>query len=140
MGSQIDSRECQCRQYIDDGVSIPCLPLNWAVATNGPILMDFTGLKTLPARGIMHRLRTSKSFWPQITVLMVVFTCPCQNHLCHGHLKCRTIMAKRTPAWAFNSLHLRAGDVERNPGQMQPCYICGGTTITKELECVKCCT
>ena len=45
---------------------------------------------------------------------------------------------KRTPAEALNSLLLRAGDVERNQGPTQPCYVCGVATTTKGSECVKC--
>ena len=42
---------------------------------------------------------------------------------------------KRTTAGAFNSIFLRAGDVERSQGPMQPCYVRGGERTTKRLQC-----
>ena len=55
-----------------------------------------------------------------------------------GHPKCRTTEVKKTPTEALNSLLLRAGDVEHNPGPTQPCYVCSGAATTKGLECVRC--
>ena len=44
----------------------------------------------------------------------------------------------KAQAGAHNSLHLKAGGVERNPGPTQPCYACSGATTSKGLKCVKC--
>ena len=55
-----------------------------------------------------------------------------------GHPKCWTMVVKRSPAVALNSLLLAAWDVERNPGPTQPCYACGGEITSKGPECVKC--
>ena len=55
-----------------------------------------------------------------------------------GHPKCRTMVMKRTPAGALNSLVLRTGDVERNPGTTQLCHASRGVITTKVMECVKC--
>ena len=65
-------------------------------------------------------------------------TCREPTVLGPGHPKCRTMVVKRTPAEALNSLLLRSVDVEHNPGPTQPCYACGGATTTQGLECVKC--
>ena len=65
-------------------------------------------------------------------------TCPEPKHLSPEHPTCGTMVVKRTPYEALNSLLLRAGDVERNPGHTQPCYASGGATTTKGLRCVTC--
>ena len=53
-----------------------------------------------------------------------------------GHVKCTTLIVKRTPAGALDSLHLSAGDAERNPAPKQAFYICGGTTTNEGFECL----
>ena len=54
------------------------------------------------------------------------------------HKKCRTMVVKRIPAEAHNSLLLRGGGVRHIPGPTQPCHVSGGATTSKGLECVQC--
>ena len=81
---------------------------------------------------------TSKSFRPPVAVPIVVHMRLIQRSYALGILKCRIMLVKRTSAEALNSLLLRTGDEERNPGPTQPCFACGGATTTKVHECVKC--